>query len=103
MPPGVHTYEVREARKSEIDQIVVVLADGLGDDPLPQWLHPDPDTRGEQMGKGFRLAATQVCWKSGGVHVVVDTAGYELVAEVELPDTGPRSYVLCRETTVRQR
>ena len=30
-------------------------------------------------------------------------AGYELVAEVELPDTGPRSYVLCRETTARQR
>lgn len=29
-------------------------------------------------------------------------AGYELVAELDLPGGGPRSYVMCRETTARR-
>ncbi|WP_109528205.1 MULTISPECIES: GNAT family N-acetyltransferase [Nocardia] len=104
MPPRVRAREVREAGEWRAPE-------------RPHWHLLAIATTARARGRGhgralldYGIACSDTCRLPTHVETTnpanlgfYRAAGYELVAEVELPDTVPRSHVLCRETTARQR
>ncbi|MFI1461669.1 GNAT family N-acetyltransferase [Nocardia carnea] len=68
-------FEVRPARRDEIAALARTLAAAFRDDPVMEWMLPDPRRREKGLERLFDAQTRHQHFASGGVDIAADSAG----------------------------
>src|SRR4051794_30638006 len=80
MTVDVSVRTPRHAVSADLDELESALADAFFDDPMMQWMYPDPETR-TVLGPQFMRVALEIGFPHGHVY----TAGPNIAAAIWSP------------------